>query len=265
MALDKDIKISYQQDNQIHLPVAAGATIHTGALVMLDKDQFARPAAANIQGGIIIGIAANRVEASTGSKLDDEYVRVDTPEAYNIAGFEGDPDSTDPLTEAARGRMAYVFDDYRVTLEPSSTAHVAVGVIKNVKANGLCAIRPIWALPTGRQQNVVVRLATLKGTSGIKGALVTPFATRLIGATLTVHGATDADLVVEIVRKSTLAVVTTATLAGPAAGGSTVVFSGFADNESPGAPGDGYLIRMAGTNANTLAIDGDMTLEYTAL
>lgn len=265
----KDLRISHQQDAQIHLTVADGETIYAGTMVMLNLTQKAVRASPSVQGGILIGVAQNRVENSDGTDIEANQVWISQPKVFNAKGSTGDPDLTSPLTQAARGRIAYVFDDNNVVLEPGG-GRVAVGVITNVESNGLCAIRPQWYWGTGRLQQVAINLLSLNDTSVVKAVLAQPSAMRLITASASIHAANDADLVLEIVRKAGAQPVVATTTLGVSVPLTTVKFAGLVSNEAEGSPNnpggdDGFFVRTAAGNANTLDINATLLAEYVTI
>ncbi|MBB4287792.1 hypothetical protein [Roseospira goensis] len=110
-------------------PVAAGAVIHAGALVMLDADGYAVPAA-TATGLTPRGRAA---EAVTGGGADgDVTVRVERG-CFRWANSSG----ADEITRAHIGAAAYAVDDQTVAATDGTGTRSACGTIRDVDAQGV--------------------------------------------------------------------------------------------------------------------------------
>lgn len=102
-------------------PVNGGSIIYAGALVMLDAQRYARPAAALASNGGCVGIATKTVDNSAGSDGDLEVPC--------WAGLVEIPATS--IAQAAVGGKVYASDDDTVD-ETQGTNEPTVGVLEEV-------------------------------------------------------------------------------------------------------------------------------------
>jgi hypothetical protein len=112
------------------LGVAASQLIYGGALVALNAAGYA------VEGSTAVGLigagrAEERVDNSAGS-AGDLTIRVRT----GIFRY-GNSSSSDEITIAHRGRLAYIVDDQTVALTSNSGARSVAGIIDDVDAQGV--------------------------------------------------------------------------------------------------------------------------------
>lgn len=109
-------------------PVAAGAKIHHGALVVMDAG-FAKPAATAV-GLVTLGIAEESVD-NTGGAAGAKRVLVKRG-CFLFANLAGDA-----ITEADIGKDAYVVDDQTVAKTSATNTRSIAGTVIDLDAIGV--------------------------------------------------------------------------------------------------------------------------------
>lgn len=102
-------------------PVNGGSTIYAGAIVMLDAQRYARPAAALASNGGCVGIALETVDNASGSDGDVEV--------KCWSGLVELPATS--IAQAAVGGLVYASDDDTVD-ETQGSNEPKVGVLEEV-------------------------------------------------------------------------------------------------------------------------------------
>lgn len=157
-ALSSERETVTRKGAAIVLPVLAGVVIFGGALVAVDEDGFAQPAA-NTAGLIVVGVADATVDNTDGDDGDLEVT------ARCGAQFKLD---TTTLTSADVGRMAWVVDDQ--TVGRLSAASNAIPVGRVVEADGASAWIEVKAPVRAGPQQFLVRIAGVNATALNLGA-----------------------------------------------------------------------------------------------
>lgn len=127
MALTKDRNTARREDDLYSLPVAAGAVIHAGAMVVIDAG-YAKPGAAGT--GLIAAGRAEEAVDNTGGQNGDKVCRV------RRGCFRWRNSASDPITQADVGRTCYVEDDETVAKTDSIGTLSAAGTIREIDGDG---------------------------------------------------------------------------------------------------------------------------------
>ncbi|GLQ20498.1 hypothetical protein ACFFUB_00440 [Algimonas porphyrae] len=133
MALTKRREIVSRKPGLVAHPVAATAVIHSGAIVVLNGDDFAQPgtAAAGLRS---VGRAIESCDNSAGGNGDARItVQRDLAQRY-------DNDGVAPVTREHIGGSAYIVDDH--TVSSDATDRSAVGIVLDVDEDGVWILFP---------------------------------------------------------------------------------------------------------------------------
>ena len=130
MALTKDRHTPMMDGELIGVPMAAGAKIFAGALVVANANGYAEPgkAAANLT---YLGRAERTVD-NTGGADGAKTALVRRRKAFLFANH-----SSDLVTQAELGKTCYVVDDETVGKTDSSGARSPAGRVLGVDAEGV--------------------------------------------------------------------------------------------------------------------------------
>ena len=130
MALTKDRHTPMMDGELIGVPMAAGAKIFAGALVVANANGYAEPgkAAANLT---YLGRAERAVD-NTGGADGAKTALVRRRKAFLFANH-----STDLVTQAELGKTCYVVDDETVGKSDGSGARSPGGRVLGVDAEGV--------------------------------------------------------------------------------------------------------------------------------
>ncbi len=126
VALTERRRVKRRDGRRFAHPVAAGARIHAGALVML-QDGYAAPAR-EASGLVSAGIALGGVD-NTGGAAGAEMVEVET----GVFAFENAGD----ITRAHIGQQAFAVDDQTVSASDNNGGRSAAGQIVDVNEDGV--------------------------------------------------------------------------------------------------------------------------------
>lgn len=119
LTADRDTKIIAKPSLKGY-PVAASTTIYKGGMVCLDGDGYAVPAADDSAYSMVIGVADEQVDNSSGSDGDKD-VRVRSGEIYDFVASS--------ITQAMVGTTMYVVDDQTIDDSAGVTHDVIAGVL----------------------------------------------------------------------------------------------------------------------------------------
>ena len=127
-ALTEDRNTPYMDGELLSLPVAAGAVIHAGALVVANASGYVEPGA-TATGLAALGRAEEAVDNSGGGD-GAATVRVRRKKAFR---FENDGS----IAQAALGRTCYIVDDQTVAATDGTGTRSAAGKVVDVDADGV--------------------------------------------------------------------------------------------------------------------------------
>lgn len=111
-------------------PVAAGAKIYAGALVVLDASGNAKPGA-TATGLTARGVAQERIDNTTGA-AGDQMLKSE-PGLFALA-------TDGSLTRANLGKTVYIVDDQTVAATDGTGTRSAAGTLKDLEGSGASAI-----------------------------------------------------------------------------------------------------------------------------
>lgn len=129
MALTKDRNTPRRAGDQVADPVAAGATIHAGALVVLNSSGYAAPGS-TATGLTARGRAEHHVDNSGGAD-GDETVEI----RRGIFRFTNS--GSDTIDRTHIGGQAYIVDDETVAATDGTGSRSAAGEIVDVDSDGV--------------------------------------------------------------------------------------------------------------------------------
>jgi hypothetical protein len=246
-ALAKDRNTPRLTGDIVNMLMAATALVYAGGMVMRNASGYAvkGQAALGLRG---VGVDMHRVDNSDGSAGDISVdVRGGTWRFANSA-------STDEITIADIGNIAYVVDDQTVAKTSGSFTRSPAGFIRGVDDQGvwveLCEDDLGAALKNGKTY-VSTRVATLVGTNVYR--VVAPVGGRITKIWSVAEGVLttgDATLTAKIGATGITDGVITITQAGSAAGD---VDSATPSAANVVAAGDGLSVTVGGTNATASA------------
>ena len=127
-ALTEDRNTPYMDAELIVPPVAAGAVIHAGALVVANASGYAEPGS-TATGLTALGRAEEAVDNSGGGD-GAATVRVRRKAAFR---FENDG----TVTQAELGKTCYIVDDQTVAATDGTGTRSAAGKVVDVDADGV--------------------------------------------------------------------------------------------------------------------------------
>lgn len=130
MSLAADRNTQRQDADVISVPVAAGAKIYAGALVVANATGYAAPGskALNLT---YLGRADEYMD-NTGGADGAVSVRVRRRNAFYWANS-----ATDAVTQASLGKPCYIVDDQTVSGTNGANTQSAAGVVVGLDANGV--------------------------------------------------------------------------------------------------------------------------------
>lgn len=129
-ALTADRNTLSQRADVIGVPVAAGATIFAGSLVVANASGYA--AAGSTATGLTYLGRADEYQDNTSGANGAINVRVRRKDAFYWANS-----STDPVTQASLGKVCYIVDDQTVSATSGSNTQSAAGIVVGLDANGV--------------------------------------------------------------------------------------------------------------------------------
>jgi len=127
VALSKDKKTNERAGVDYSDPVAAGAQIFAGALVVLDAIGYAQPGTTAV-GLTARGVAQENVDNSAGADGD-----LNAPSKSGRFHFANDG----TIARVDIGSNAYIVDDQTVADNDGGTTRSIAGVIKDVDSDGV--------------------------------------------------------------------------------------------------------------------------------
>jgi hypothetical protein len=217
MTLTADRNTPRRADAGVRVLPADNVKIFAGALVMLSAAGYATKGAAT-PAAFGIGRAAEQVDNSGGSDGD---VTVKIEEGV----FRwGNSSSTDEITLADVGKIAWVVDDETVAKTSNSGARAPAGYIVDVDAQGVhvrMGLDVLTAWRQGRKKVLPLRLTTIAASGTPVYRIVSPFTgliTKLRSIIEAAIGAGDATLTASIGATGITNGVITVTQAASAAG-----------------------------------------------
>lgn len=246
-ALTKDRNTPRVTGEVKQMLLAASALVFAGGIVMRNASGYAvkGQTALGLRGA---GVAMYRVDNSDGAAGD---LAVDVRDGT----FRfGNSTSTDQITIADIGNIAYAVDDQTVAKTSGGFTRSAVGFIRGVDEQGVwiefCEDDLGGALRNAKAY-VTIRVATLVGTNVYRA--VAPVAGRITKIWSVIEGALttgDATLTAKIGATAVTDGVLTITQAGSAAGD---IDSATPSAANVVAAGDGLSVTVGGTNATASA------------
>ena len=130
MALTKDRNTPYRDGDFITPPVAAGAVIHAGALVVANATGFAAPGSTATT-LTYLGRADEAVDNTGGADgAKTVKIRRGIPFKFNNSG-------TDAVTQASLGKTCYIEDDETVSATNGAGTKSACGTVMAVDSDGV--------------------------------------------------------------------------------------------------------------------------------
>ena len=130
MALTADRHTPYKDGELISVPVAAGAVIHAGGLVVANATGFAAPGSTATT-LTYLGRAEESADNSAGA---DGAVSV---LVRRNKAFQWNNSGTDPVTQASLGKVCYVVDDETVAATSGTNTRSAAGIVIDLDADGV--------------------------------------------------------------------------------------------------------------------------------
>jgi hypothetical protein len=126
-ALTRDRNTEMQYATLVGLPMATGAKIHAGALVVINATGYAQPGSS--EAGLIYAGRAEDAEDNSAGADGDQLIHV-----RRMAAFKWANDGT--VTPAHLFKTAYIVDDQTVSGEGEGTLSVA-GQIIGIEPDGV--------------------------------------------------------------------------------------------------------------------------------
>lgn len=130
MPLSKDRNTPFKQTGSLPVPVAAGAVIHAGALVVANAAGYGAPGS-TANNLTYLGRADEHVD-NTGGADGAKTVIVRRGVAFRWANS-----GTDPVTQAELGKAVYIVDDETVAKTDGGGTRSAAGKVVQVEAGGV--------------------------------------------------------------------------------------------------------------------------------
>ena len=130
MALTQDRNTPSKDTELVSVPVAAGAVIHAGALVVANATGFAAPGSTALN-LTYLGRADEAVDNSAGA---DGAVTV---KVHRGKRFLFGNAVADPVTQASMGKPAFIVDDETVAATNGANTRSQAGIVTNVDADGV--------------------------------------------------------------------------------------------------------------------------------
>jgi hypothetical protein len=130
MSLTQDRNTAMRGPGIIGVPVAAGAHIYAGALVVANAAGFAAPGSTAV-GLAYLGRADVAIDNTAGA-AGAQTVTVRRGEAFKFANS-----SVDPVTQASVGRLAYIVDDQTVAATSATNTRSPAGVVLGIEPDGV--------------------------------------------------------------------------------------------------------------------------------
>lgn len=135
MALAKERNVPYRKNRLLSLPVAAGAKIYAGALVVIKAAGYAAPASTAVN-LVAVGRADRTVDNSSGA---DGAVTV--PVLAGVSIPLKNSAGADLIGQAQIGAEVYIVDDETVAKTSNSNARSKAGRVTAIDEDG------VWVRP----------------------------------------------------------------------------------------------------------------------
>ena len=129
-ALTSDRNTPMKDAEEIAVPMAGGAKIYAGAIVVANASGYAAPGS-TATGLTYLGRAEEQVDNSGGAD-GAKTVRVRRNKAFKFAN-----DATDPVTQAELGKTCYIVDDQTVAKTNGGGTRSAAGVVVGIDSDGV--------------------------------------------------------------------------------------------------------------------------------
>lgn len=129
-ALTADRNTASQYADVVSVPVAAGAVIFAGSLVVANAAGYA--AEGSTATGLTYLGRADEYQNNTGGANGAINVRVRRKDAFYWANS-----ATDPVTQASLGKVCYIVDDQTVSATNGTNTESAGGIVVGLDANGV--------------------------------------------------------------------------------------------------------------------------------
>lgn len=133
MPLAQDRNTPYRDAEIISIPVAAGAVIYAGALIVTNAAGFAAPG--SVATTLTYAGRADQAIDNTGGANGDKTVTVRRGVAFKFLNS-----GADPVTQASQGKVCYVVDDQTVAATNGAATRSAAGVVIGLDSDG------VWVL-----------------------------------------------------------------------------------------------------------------------
>lgn len=133
MPLAQDRNTPYQEAQIISIPVAAGAIIYAGALVVTNAAGFAAPG--SVATTLTYAGRAEEAISNTGGANGDQTIRVRRGVAFKFLNS-----GADPVTQASQGKVCYIVDDQTVAATNGTATRSAAGIVVGIDSDG------VWVL-----------------------------------------------------------------------------------------------------------------------
>lgn len=130
MALSADRSTHMKDGELISVPVAAGAVIYAGALVVADANGYAAPGS-TATGLTALGRSEQAVD-NTGGSNGDKTVLVRRNKAFKFKNS-----GSDPVDQASLGKTCYIVDDETVAKTDGTGTRSAAGKVLGVESDGV--------------------------------------------------------------------------------------------------------------------------------
>jgi hypothetical protein len=133
MALSADRNTPLKDGEEIGVPVAAGAKIYGGGIVVANATGYAAPGSTATT-LTYLGRAEEQVDNTNGND-GDKTVRV-----RRLKAFKFENSDADPVTQASLGKPCYIEDDETVAATNGGSTRSAAGTVVGIDDDG------VWVL-----------------------------------------------------------------------------------------------------------------------
>lgn len=130
MALTADRNTPKSDAELIEVPVAAGAKIYAGSIVVANASGYAAPGS-TATGLTYLGRAEEQVDNSAGAN-GAKTVLVARKQAFRFANS-----GTDAVTQASLGKACYIEDDETVAATNGTGTRSAAGIVVGIDSDGV--------------------------------------------------------------------------------------------------------------------------------
>lgn len=130
MSATQDRNTPFKDGELVPVPVAAGARIYAGTMVVVNAAGYAVPGS-TATGLAYLGRADDGVDNSAGA-AGAAVVLVRRGKVFKYGNA-----AADPVTQASFGRLAYIVDDQTVAASNGEGTRSAAGIVLGIDADGV--------------------------------------------------------------------------------------------------------------------------------